>query len=346
MPGPADAPSHSTLDDAHVSKGSIYVGGLDRSGKTTMSAFLTSHSQIAIPAVGSNMWSYFYLQYGNLAKPENLERCLQAMLCYKHVKFLQPDAARIREEFSQGPPTYARLFEIFLIHFAEREGKPRWGAQTGLIERYVPQLIDSYEDVRIIHMLRDPRDRYLASLELWPEGRGRAGGASARWLYSTRLAERHAQRYPAQFTVVRFEDLITDTEATMRRCCSFVGATFEPAMLEMAGAPRLRDRLTTTASQEDESAMLSADHIGRFRGRVPSAEVAFIQGRAGRCMARHGYECEDVDAGFWGPLRFVFLDWPSQMVRLVAWRTVEALQQRFPRLVRRKPGRRMIVEPG
>jgi hypothetical protein len=117
-------------------------------------------------------------------------------------------------------------------------------------------------------------------------------------------------------------------------------------MLEMGGAPRHRDRLTTTASREDESAMLSAAHIGRFRGRVPSAEVAFIQGRAGRCMARHGYECEDVDAGFWGPLRFIFLDWPSQMVRLIAWRTVEALQQRFPRLVRRKPGRRMIVEPG
>ena len=74
------------------------------------------------------------------------------------------------------PPTYARLFDLFLLHFAEREGKPRRGAQTGLIERYVDELIEAYDGVKIVHMLRDPRDRYLASLELWPRGPG-----SGRW---------------------------------------------------------------------------------------------------------------------------------------------------------------------
>lgn len=345
MPGPTEDQPPPTPKDASGANGSIYVGGLDRSGKTTMSAFLTSHSQIAIPSVGSNMWTYFYGQYGDLASHKNFDRCLDAMLRYKHVKFLQPDAARIRVEFAQGPPTYARLFEIFLIHFAERQGKPRWGAQTGLIERYIPALIDSYDDVRIIHLLRDPRDRYLASLELWPEGLGRAGGAAARWLYSTRLAERHASAYPDQFMIVRFEDLITDTESTLRQCCAFVGVAFEPGMLAMGGAPKLRDRLAENAAAEHEPGCLSAAHIGRFRGRVPVAELAFIQGRAGRCMARHGYEREPVPLGTWGRVRYAVTEWPIQMGRLFAWRTVEALQQRLPRLVHRKPGRRMIVEP-
>ena len=45
--------------------GPIYIGGLDRCGKTTMRAFLVSHPNIAIPAVGSNMWTYFYGQFGD-----------------------------------------------------------------------------------------------------------------------------------------------------------------------------------------------------------------------------------------------------------------------------------------
>ena len=161
-------------------KGPIFIGGPDRCGKTTMRAFLASHPNIAIPAVGSNMWTYFYGQYGDLADNQNFERCLDDMLHYKHVAFLQPDAERIRREFKHGERSYARLFSLFLIHYAEREGKPRWGAQTGLIERYADQVMAAYPDSQMIHMVRDPRDRYEASLALWPKGKLRAGGAVAR----------------------------------------------------------------------------------------------------------------------------------------------------------------------
>jgi hypothetical protein len=345
LPAPVEQLAPSRRSGPLSNSGAVYVGGLDRSGKTTMSAYLTSHSRIAIPAVGSNMWTYFYRQYGDLARPKNLERCLYALLRYKHVKFLQPDVERVRADFAQGPPTYARLFEIFLVHFAEREGKPRWGAQTGLLERHVPNLIDAYEGVRIVHMLRDPRDRYLASLELWPQGRGRAGGATARWQYSTRLAEQYAVRYPAQFLVVRFEDLITSTEETMRLVCAFLGEDFEPSMLEMAGAPRLRDRLAGPAAPATGGDILSPAHIGRYRGRLPMAELEFMQNRADRRMVRHHYDLEPVELGTWGRVRYPIIDWPSQMTRMLAWRATEELQERFPRIVRRRPGRRMIVDP-
>ena len=137
----------------------IFIGGLDRSGKTTLRAYLHSHPRIAIPAVGSNMWTYFYNQYGDLKDAGNFERCLSDMLKYKHVVFLEPDPDRIQREFWQGPPTYAHLFSLFLVHFAERENKPRWGVQTGLIERYADQIFSAYPGVKIIHMLRDPRGR-------------------------------------------------------------------------------------------------------------------------------------------------------------------------------------------
>ena len=324
--------------------GPIYIGGLDRCGKTTMRAFLVSHPNIAIPAVGSNMWTYFYGQYGDLGQPDNFERCLNALLHYKHVRFMQPDPDRIRQEFWQGPPTYARLFALFLIHFAEREGKPRWGAQTGLIERYAPQLFAAYPGLRIIHMLRDPRDRYEASLTRWPDGKGRAGGAVARWLYSTRLAEQHVRNYPQQYKIVRFESMVTQPEETLRDVCAFLGETFMPEMLSMEGAPRQRDRLLQGTDLAPGQCPVSPAYIGGFRGKVPLREIAFMQLHAGRKMRAYGYEPDPLYFSRKAWLKFYLRTWPNQVMRLGAWLTVELLQQHFPGWVGRTPGQRMIIE--
>jgi len=336
----ADRRGWSTVMTSH--DGPIYIGGLDRSGKTTMAAYLASHPDIAIPAVGSNMWTYFYGQYGDLFDRDNFERCLDAMLHYKHVRFLQPDPDRIRREFSQGPATYARLFSLFLIHFAERMGKPRWGAQTGLIERYADHLFAAYPGLRIVHMLRDPRDRYTASLTRWPDGKGRAGGAAARWRYSTALAERHARRHPDGYLLVRFEDLVVDTEPTLRRVCAFVGAPYTPAMLQMEAAPKLRRTLEAGGGEAPH--LLRRDFVGGYRGAVPPAELAFIQLHLGRRMRSYGYAPERDLLSTAGWLRFAVTAWPDQMGRFVAWRGVEALQQWLPRWTGRKPGRRMYVD--
>ncbi len=90
--------------------GPIYVGGPDRCGKTLVAALLGSHSRIAIPIVGSNLWTYFDGQYGDLADDRNLDRCLAALARYKHARFLGPDLPRLRRELRAGDATYARLF--------------------------------------------------------------------------------------------------------------------------------------------------------------------------------------------------------------------------------------------
>jgi len=345
-PAGSAAPDRVRDHDSRATvRGPIFIGGLDRSGKTTMRAFLASHPSIAIPAVGSNMETYFFGQYGDLAKPANLDRCLEAMLRYKHVRFLDPDRDRIRREFLEGPATYERLFSLFLVHFAEREGKPRWGAQTGLIERYADNLFAAYPGVKVVHMVRDPRDRYEASLALWPTGKGRAGGATARWRYSTRLAERNRRRHPEGYRVVRFEDMVLQPETTLREVCAFLGEPFLPEMLSMPAASKHRDRLASGAAEGSGDGVLSEAFIGRFRGRVPRNEVAFIQLHARGAMHAYGYAPEPLGRSLGERARFAIVDWPSQFARMVTWRAVEGAQQRFPRIVGRKPGKRMILDP-
>lgn len=325
-------------------KGPIFIGGLDRCGKTTLRAFLASHPRIAIPSVGSNMWTYFYGQYGDLADDDNFEQCLADMLNYKHVAFLKPDPERIRSEFRQGPRTYGRLFSLFLIHFAEREGKPRWGVQTGLIEQYADHVFAAYPDVKMLQMVRDPRDRYEASLALWPKGKMRAGGATARWLYSMRLAKSNLKRYEGHYMTVHYEAMVTEPEATLRRICEFLDEEYAPEMLTMEGAKRFRRKINQGVDPEPGQIPVKPDYIGCFRQAVPKPEIAFMQSIAGREMIARGYQLEPVRFTGKERLRYLFLDWPLNLARMVIWQSVELLHQWFPNFAGRKPGARMILD--
>ena len=174
-----------------MNRGPIFLAGADRSGTTLTYALLASHPNIAMAYLGSNMWTFFYGHYGDLSRRENFERCLAAMLNYKNVLILEPDPDRIRREFWEGEPSYARLFALFQNHYAERLGKQRWGDKTSYVERYTDPIFAAYPEARMIHMIRDPRDRYASAIKRWPKGKGKLGGATARWLYSVGLAKRN-----------------------------------------------------------------------------------------------------------------------------------------------------------
>jgi hypothetical protein len=313
-----------------VSDAPVFIGGLDRSGKTTMAAFLSSHPRIAIPPVGSNMETYFLDRFGDLQHPDNLQRCLANMLRYSHVRALGTDPDELRARFAQGPHTYEHLFSLFLRQYAEHLGKPRWGAQSGLIEAYADRLFRAFPGAKVVHMVRDPRDRYEASRTLWPDGRGEAGGATARWRYSTGLAERNRRRHPSGYLVVRFEDLVWDPERALREVCAFLGESFTPSMLGMDGAPDRRTRLRERAERVGGDRLLSDAYIGRYRGRLPSTDLAFLQLHAGRRMAAFGYRIDPVDLSPADRARFVLRCWPSQAARMLAWRGIAELRRRMP----------------
>ena len=323
-----------------MNKGPIFIGGPDRCGKTTLRAFLVSHPNISIPAVGSNMWTFFYGQYGVLSDPENFECCLDALIHYKHVAFLKPDADRIRREFWEGEPTYARLFALFQQHHAEREGKPRWGVQTGLIERYADHIFQAYPGAVILHMIRDPRDRYEASLALWPGGKGRSGGATARWLYSTGLAKKNRGKYPQNYLFIKFEHMVVDPASTLKEICTFIGEEYTPEMLTMDGAKKFRAQL----DKGDGGNLLSEAYIGKFRGNVPADEIAFMQLLSKQRMREFGYSTEEFNFSFRKRIIFWLKTFPQNVVRFIGWRSREALQQNFPGKFGRKPGARHILK--
>lgn len=318
--------------------GPIFLAGIERSGTSLMYALLASHPRIAMTR-RTNLWPFFYNQYGDLRQAENLERCLDAMLHYKRLLKLQPDVQRLRREFRQGEPTYPRLFALLEEHHAEQLGKPRWGDKSLNTERYVDLIFAAYPDAKMIHMMRDPRDRYASALTRWKSIRGGAGTGMARWRDSARLAQRNEQRYPDRYRTVRYEDLAQKTEATLREVCAFVGEAYDPMMLTMQGAPMHRDKGGNSSYGSREPGRISTSSIGRFRKVLSPRDLTFMQGYGRREMSTQGYQLEPITLIGRERMRYLLVDRPGNLARIVVWRIIEALRER----VGRKPSRNTII---
>lgn len=300
-------------------KSPIFIGGLDNSGKTHLRLALSSHPTIAMTR-RSYMWTRIYNRYGDLGQHENFERCLKALLNRKDVRNLQPDPERIRREFAQGEPTYGRLFALLHEHYAERLGKSRWGEQEADIEHYADEIFEAYPSARIIHMLRDPRNRYDEMLRTTPPKvrLGRVGVNTADWLQSARVAERNQQRYSKNYMVLAYESLVSRPEATLRKVCEFINLDYVPAMLTLEGAIGFGEGRKTGTSAELETGIVEFRLDGSQA--VSPREVAFMQAMAGKEMTERGYREEKVRFSTSETLLYYGLDWPLGLMRVVMQR--------------------------
>jgi hypothetical protein len=309
-----------------MDQGPIFVGGLDRSGKSLMRLSLSAHPHFAMSR-RTYMWTRFYNRYGALSQLDNFERCLAAMLRHKPVWVLNPDPDRIHREFWQGEPTYARLFALFHQHYAEQLGRPRWGDQLAFVERYADVIFAAYPSARMIHMIRDPRDRYAASIPPSQRRRGQVGGATARWLDSARLARRNQQHYPDRYKIVRYETLISQREETLREVCAFLNEEFEPSMLTLEGAIRFGPTHVDEVGDEPDLAVETVSSSMEAAEPAPKREIAFMQTYAGRHMLAYGYQPQPIRFSLSDRFVFYCIDWPANLASMVAWRALERKQQ-------------------
>lgn len=323
-----------------MNKGPIFIAGLERSGTSLIYALLASHPNIAMTR-RTNLWTYFYNQYGDLSKPKNFEHCLKDLMRYKRLIPVQLDAEKLRNDFNNGQMTYPRLFALIEEQYAQRLGRPRWGDKSLNTERYADQIFEAYPNACILHMQRDPRDRYASAVKRWKVSRGGAGVGSAVWLSSLNLARRHQAKYPHKYMIVRYETLASEPEKTLRKICAFIGEEYDPVMLGMQGAEQFRDEGGNSSYGQHEPGRISTRSIGRFQEVLSPRQIAFMQMVAGSQMAEFNYAPNLIKLSMLDGLLFSFFDIPLNSLRMLVWYVREAFLNQIGRAL---PSYRIIKE--
>jgi hypothetical protein len=283
-----------------------FVVGVNRSGTTLLRLMLDSHPQLTIPPE-----THFVPEMIRLARRDNTtrKRLLRAATDHPRWGDFGLDEQELLDRLQEVKPlTPDGAIRAFYDLYAEREGKSRWGDKTPRYMRAMPRIERALPEARFIHLIRDGRDVALSQAERALDGTEPSLAEVAdRWQRRIRTAREHAAELDNSYLEIRYEDLVSDPEATLRRVCEFIELDYDSAMLDYhhraaerltemdrdlgtgengpvrTGGERLAGHAMTTEPP-------STDRCGRWRQEMNEADVREFEAVAGELLADLGYE--------------------------------------------------------
>lgn len=159
------------------------------------------------------------------------------------------------------------LFRQIVIKYLSprlRQHYRRWGGKLALELAHpdpgsvsvfgLERILSAFPKAKVIGITRDPRDFVLSALK--------RGGHDPQWWIDEYKAmmdlfERMRNTHNNSFIIVKYEDLVDNSDQVIRHCCEFAGLPFEEEMLDPS-------QWSVKGPKEYESTQISAHH-GKWR---------------------------------------------------------------------------------
>lgn len=294
-----------------MTRAPIFVTGSSRSGTTLVARMLGNHDDVHTLKelhFVEELWDPRQRGELDAAAMQDVAELLlhRARVSYNLPadRRAQASAARALLDATEPPAeTAVDVFWAVMAHEAAAAGATRPCEQTPRNVFYLRPLLEVFPDARVIAMVRDPRDVVLSMKHWWR--RGRLGATQETWRTALRrrvdyhpvfaaLLWRSTVRALAAFDdprvlVVRFEDLVDDPDAVLRRMCAHVGLSPDPHMLDVAvqNSSNVLDR-TEPGPGIDRAV------VGRGLTDLSATERWIVQRLAAAEMGTHGYDVVPV----------------------------------------------------
>lgn len=267
--------------------------GCPRSGTTLLQLMLHAHPRIAVPPETRFMIAAYSsrLAFGNLGEEGNRRALAEWITERKETRFvdLGLDRKETIERIVTGPGTLGSALAAVFSGYAARFGKPRWGDKRPSYFHHVGALRRLFPDAQFVHLIRDGRD-CVASLGEMPWYKHDVFHAIATWNEAIDAGRAAAQRLgPDGYFELRYEALVADPTAELKRLCEFLGEDFHPDMT-------LPERMAPTAVPARKKwhsrthGSVTAGSVGSWRLRLEPWEADLAEYAMARRLNREGYE--------------------------------------------------------
>jgi SAM-dependent methyltransferase len=257
-----------------MSDGPIFIVGTPRSGTTMLQAALRLHEKVwggpeshfLLPLLErhAELWEYAYREPAD--------------------EFLLPSLGITEERFLE------YLGRGMRDLFDDHAGGRRWVDHTPSYVHVIGPLATMFPDARFLLLVRDGRQVAASTMRCWWGKDYTLEQAAQMWASHVRSGLRHLDSAVAdRILSVRYERLITDTDAEVRRIEAFVGLDHEPAMVDF-----IREGDPVFSSFPGER---SSDKLRPRWSGWDSADLAAFDTEAGDLLVTLGYEPDRSWAG-------------------------------------------------
>ena len=289
------------MTDSHPAP---FVVGVGRSGTTLLRLMLDAHPELTIPPETHFAPELIEAAGKRRASPDAL---VEIVVSQRQWGDFGLDADELRHRLSAIDPLDASTaLRAFYGLYAERVGKPRWGDKTPIYVEHMRQIQSALPEARFVHLIRDGRDVALSRIRRALDEPPSVSRMAKAWSKRIEAARRQAQELD-HYLELRYEDLVADTETTLRQVCEFVDLDYEAAMLdyhehagerlsEMAGdLPAQGGKALRPGSERLAAHALATqpprrERVGAWREQMAPSDVAQFEQVAGRLLVELGYE--------------------------------------------------------
>jgi hypothetical protein len=239
----------------------IFICGHRRSGTTLFNSLLDGHPNLlVIPGESGFFYQYYPLyddpKYSAKQKQEQiLSYCIKGIIDIvnnhksesTHDKHL--DITKLRETFiklTQGcdlsPKTLLSSLVLAFFNISAKSSSPMaWVDKTTSAEIYAAEALDWFPNAKFIHIIRDPRDNWASLISGWEKRMQYYNDVPERLMHSMiergrfgyELSILNLKRFgEKQYLIVKYEEMIANSDSVMRRVCDFIGISFHRNLLE------------------------------------------------------------------------------------------------------------------
>lgn len=215
----------------------LFIVGCGRSGTTLLRLMLNTHPEMAIPQESHFIYK-IARQHAQGHGPTALEtdagwnHLIDYLSTTTHLDAWAFDRTAALQRLRVQPErTHAAAFRTLFATYAETHDATFWADKTPQHVQYLLLLDRLFPRARFIHVVRDGRDVALSLLtRKWGPRRIELAGYYWSWLVLSGIVAGQLLG-PHRYYQLRFEDLVTHPEATLRALCQWLGLSYTKAML-------------------------------------------------------------------------------------------------------------------
>ena len=294
----------------------LFIVGMPRSGTKLLRGILNGHPQVVVSDIETEFlpyWASNWSNFGPLDDPSTFRSFYDRFTATPYHSYMKSRGRTVScndwynacQDYSVST-VFAALMQLTLPFDASRQRI--WGDKSPSYISHLPLIRKLYPDARIVHIVRDVRDYCVSIKNAWGKNIFRA---AQRWSNDVSAAHEFGLHSPANYTEIRYEDLLLHTESECARLCQFLDIPFTRDMIQLANPTENLGRT------QGESRIVSSN-AGIYSTQLSDHAITRIEAVAGPVMSELGYPRKtDTPPHLIGPFR-MFLYKVLDGINLVA----------------------------
>jgi len=260
----------------------IFLLCSERSGSNFITKLFNNHPEVCGPSTKHiiNPLARNYFRYQPLSKRRNWELLIDDLLNLFNVEFSIWQSKFAKEEIVNSVETgnLSQLIKYFFSKETYLNQKKYCIVKEIKAYEFYPFLKAKFKNPKFLFQVRDPRDMALS----WKKSSIHFGGvvaAARQWKNDQQqyLKILELERESTSITLLKYEDLISNTESELKRILKVYDLDFNSSMLEMR-----KDNLTAKNAKAQESWVnlskpVMSNNSEKYKNDLSPIEIKFIE---------------------------------------------------------------------